>query len=58
MKASIFCLPSVGLRAEIEAGVAATRPERYQRMTTRWFTHSKLIKLTEALWTRVLPKSM
>ena len=32
MKASIFCLPSVGSRAEIEAGMAATRPELYQRM--------------------------
>jgi hypothetical protein len=29
MKASIFCLPSVG-RGEIEAGMAATRPELYQ----------------------------
>jgi len=32
MKASIFCLPSVGSRAEIEAGMAATRPELYQKM--------------------------
>src|SRR5499427_45709 len=32
MKASIFCLPSVGSRAEIEAGMAAARPELYQRM--------------------------
>src|ERR1700729_2520276 len=32
MKASIFCLPSVGSRAEIEAGMAAPRPELYQRM--------------------------
>jgi hypothetical protein len=28
MKASIFCLPSVGSRAEIEAGMAATIPKR------------------------------
>jgi hypothetical protein len=30
MKASIFCLPGVGSHAEIEAGMAATRPELYQ----------------------------
>jgi hypothetical protein len=103
MKASIFCLPSVGSRAEIEAGMAATRPELYQRMlkeltelvkladdlgyalvgtvdtVTRaleanmkrqpvdWLfcytynalvPHSKLMKSTEALWTKVLPKFM
>ncbi|HEY0425291.1 MAG TPA: LLM class flavin-dependent oxidoreductase [Rhodopila sp.] len=32
MKASLFYLPSIGSRAEIEAGMAGMRPELYQRM--------------------------
>lgn len=32
MKASLFYLPSLGNRAEIEAGMAGLRPELYQRM--------------------------
>src|SRR6202453_1577296 len=32
MKASIFYLPTIGSRAEIEAGMAGMRPELYQRM--------------------------
>ena len=32
MKASLFYLPSIGSRAEIEAGMAGTKPELYQRM--------------------------
>ena len=32
MKASLFYLPSIGSRAEIESGMAAMRPELYQRM--------------------------
>ncbi len=32
VKASLFYLPSIGSRAEIEAGMAGMRPELYQRM--------------------------
>ena len=32
MKASLFYLPSIGSRAEIEKGMAGMRPELYQRM--------------------------
>src|SRR3954462_11308145 len=32
MKASLFYLPSIGSRADIESGMAAMRPELYQRM--------------------------
>ena len=32
MKASLFYLPSIGSRAEIESGMAGMRPELYQRM--------------------------
>jgi len=32
MKASLFYLPSIGNRTEIEAGMAGMRPELYQRM--------------------------
>ncbi len=32
MKASLFYLPTIGSRAEIEQGMAGTRPELYQRM--------------------------
>src|SRR6476661_9369287 len=46
MKASLFCLPSVGSRAEIEAGMAATRPELYQRMLKEL---SELVKLADDL---------
>src|SRR5712692_2780650 len=46
MKASIFCLPSVGSRAEIEAGMAATRPELYQRMLKEL---TELVKLADDL---------
>src|SRR5882762_8052236 len=46
MKASIFCLPSVGSRAEIEAGMAATRQELYQRMLKEL---TELVKLADDL---------
>src|SRR6266566_6680308 len=46
MKASIFCLPSVGSRAEIEAGMAAMRPELYQRMLKEL---TELVKLADDL---------
>ena len=46
MKASIFCLPSIGSRAEIEAGMAATRPELYQRMLKEL---TELVKLADDL---------
>jgi alkanesulfonate monooxygenase SsuD/methylene tetrahydromethanopterin reductase-like flavin-dependent oxidoreductase (luciferase family) len=46
MKASIFCLPSVGSRAETEAGMAATRPELYQRMLKEL---TELVKLADDL---------
>ena len=32
MKVSLFYLPSIGSRAEIEAGMAGARPELYTRM--------------------------
>ena len=32
MKASLFYLPSIGSRAEIEAGMAGMNPDFYQRM--------------------------
>ena len=32
MKASLFYLPTVGNRREIEVGLAGMRPELYQRM--------------------------
>jgi hypothetical protein len=32
MKASLFYLPSIGSRAEIEAGMAGMNPQFYQRM--------------------------
>ena len=32
MKASLFCLPSIGSRADIEAGMAGLRPDLYQTM--------------------------
>ena len=34
MKASLFYLPSIGSRTEIEAGMAGMRPDLYQRMLT------------------------
>src|ERR1700684_3665760 len=46
MKASIFCLPSIGSRAEIEAGKAAKRPELYQRMLKEL---TELVKLADDL---------
>src|SRR3982075_1487004 len=46
MKASLFYLPSIGSRAEIEAGMAATRPELYQRMLKEL---TEQIKLGDAL---------
>jgi alkanesulfonate monooxygenase SsuD/methylene tetrahydromethanopterin reductase-like flavin-dependent oxidoreductase (luciferase family) len=46
MKASIFCLPSVGSRTEIEAGMAAMRPELYQRMLKEL---TELVKLADDL---------
>src|ERR1700747_3069396 len=46
MKASIFCLQSVGSRADIEAGMAAMRPELYQRMLREL---TELVKLADDL---------
>ena len=46
MKASIFCLPSVASRAEIEQGMAATRPELYPRMLKEL---TELVKLADDL---------
>ena len=46
IKASIFCLPSVGSRADIEAGMAATRPELYQKMLKEL---TELVKLADDL---------
>src|SRR5207247_5891741 len=40
------CLPSVGSRAEIEAGMAAMRPELYQRMLKEL---TELVKLADDL---------
>ena len=46
MKASLFYLPSIGSRAEIEAGMAGMRPELYQRMLREL---SEQIKLADEL---------
>src|ERR1700750_2793320 len=46
MKASIFCLPSVGSRAEIVAVMAPPRPELYQRMLKEL---TELVKLADDL---------
>src|ERR1700742_810854 len=46
MKASLFYLPSIGNRAEIESGMAAMRPELYQRMLAEL---SEQIKLADEL---------
>ena len=42
MKASLFYLPSIGSRAEIEAGMAGTGPELYQRMLRELTEQTKL----------------
>jgi alkanesulfonate monooxygenase SsuD/methylene tetrahydromethanopterin reductase-like flavin-dependent oxidoreductase (luciferase family) len=46
VKASLFYLPSIGSRAEIEAGMAGMRPELYQRMLREL---SEQIKLADDL---------
>jgi len=46
VKASLFCLPSVGSRAEIEQGMAGVRPELYQRMLAEL---SELMRLADDL---------
>ena len=46
MKASLFYLPSIGSRAEIEAGMAGMNPHFYQRMLGEL---SEQIKLGDAL---------
>lgn len=46
MKASLFYLPSIGSRAEIEAGMAGMNPHYYQRMLGEL---SEQIKLGDAL---------
>src|SRR5690242_12850779 len=46
MKVSLFCLPSLGSRAEIEAGMAGARPDLYQRMLREL---SELIRLADDL---------
>jgi alkanesulfonate monooxygenase SsuD/methylene tetrahydromethanopterin reductase-like flavin-dependent oxidoreductase (luciferase family) len=42
MKASLFYLPSIGSRAEIEAGMAGTRRELYQRMLAEVLEQARL----------------
>ena len=42
MKTSLFYLPSVGSRAEIEAGLAGLRPELYQRMLSELSEQARL----------------
>ena len=46
MKASLFYLPSIGSRAEIEAGMAGMNPHFYQRMLKEL---TEQIKLGDAL---------
>src|ERR1700689_455142 len=46
VKASLFYLPTIGSRAEIEAGMAGMRPELYQRMLREL---SEQIKLADEL---------
>ena len=46
MKASLFYLPSIGSRADIERGMAGMRPELYQRMLAEL---SEQIKLADTL---------
>src|SRR5712675_566709 len=46
MKASLFYLPSIGSRAEIEAGMAGMNPDFYQRMLKEL---SEQIRLGDAL---------
>ena len=46
MKASLFCLPSVGSRAEIEQGMAGARGDLYQRMLSEL---TEVIKLADDL---------
>src|SRR6059036_1067185 len=42
MKVSLFYLPSIGSRAEIERGMAGLRPELYQRMLTELSAQAQL----------------
>ena len=46
VKASLFYLPSIGSRAEIEAGMAGMRPELYQRMLAGAYQELGYILLT------------
>jgi hypothetical protein len=46
VKASLFYLPSIGSRAEIEQGMAGMRPDYYQRMLKEL---SEQIKLADGL---------
>ena len=46
MKASLFYLPTIGSRAEIEAGMAGMREDLYQRMLRDL---SEQIRLADAL---------
>ena len=42
LKTSLFYLPSVGTRADIEAGMAGLRGDLYQRMLQDFFVHHLL----------------
>ncbi|MBV9827777.1 MAG: LLM class flavin-dependent oxidoreductase [Alphaproteobacteria bacterium] len=42
MKASLFYLPTLGSRREIESGLAGMRPELYQRMLSEISEHVRL----------------
>jgi hypothetical protein len=42
MRASLYYLPTVGNRAEIERGMAGLRPELYQRMLAEISGQAKL----------------
>ena len=42
MKVSLFYLPSIGSRAEIEGGCAALRPELYTRMLSELAEQARL----------------
>lgn len=53
MKASVFYLPSIGSRAEIEAGMAGMRRDLYQRMLREL---SRQIRLADA--TTSTPRSL
>src|SRR5437773_10188703 len=42
MKVSLFYLPSIGSRAEIERGLAGLRPDLYQRMLSELSAQARL----------------